>query len=135
MDFLQMARERIGAVPKVERDAHHVLHHKREWMTRDIGFDVRQRIVADGMSRVVHNLLHEHEAPVPVPEYHSLLRVYQSLPKRLGVFEAIDRYCVILEAANRTPQIKPIEIELNNLSILAVQNQLPYIRDGMGRQR
>lgn len=80
------------------------------------------------MNRVVHNLLHEQEAPVPVPEYHSLLHVYGNLSKNLGVFEAIDKYCLLLDRANHHPKIKPIEIELNNLSIQAMQNRLIYVR-------
>lgn len=117
----------------IERDAHHLCFPARAWNAYGVGTDVRNRIIAHGMNRVVHNLLHEQEAPVPVPEYHSLLHVYGNLSKNLGVFEAIDKYCLLLDRANHHPKIKPIEIELNNLSIQAMQNQLIYVREGRAR--
>lgn len=134
MNWLEQARERIGIVPPVERDNHHLLYPARAWNTYGVGLDVRNRIIAHGMSRVVHNLLHENEAPVPVPEYHSLVHVYGNLSKGLDVFTAIDKYCLLLDRANKHPKIKPLEIQLNDLSILAVRNQLPYLRDGMSRR-
>lgn len=122
-------------MPPIERDSHHILHSAKAWNAYGIGTDVRNKIIAHGMSRVVHNLLHEQEAPVPVPEYHSLLHVYNNLSKNLNVFEAIDKYCLLLDRSNKHPKIKPIEIELNNLSILAVQNQVVYLRDGLPNRR
>lgn len=76
----------------------------------------------------LHELLHEQEAPVPVPEYHSLLHVYQNLSAGLNVIQAMDKYCVLLNRANQHPKIRPIEIQLNELSIMAVQAQVPYVR-------
>lgn len=134
-DFLTIAREKIGIIPPRERCSHRMLYHEREWDVSGIGRDVSRRIVAHGMSKVVHTLLHEQESPVPVPQHHSLLHVYQNLSAGLGVYQAIDKYCILLDRANRHQDVRSIEIQLNNLSIEAVRNQLPYLRDGMGRSQ
>lgn len=134
-NWLEQAREKIGMIPKVERDDHHLLHTGVYWNATANGRSVRNRMVARGMSRTIHDLLHHVEAPVPVPSPHSLQIVYNNLPERLDIFEAVDRYCQILDRTNRHPRIKPIEIDLNNLSIQAVQNQLPYLHDGLSTRR
>lgn len=126
-NWLEQAREKL-TVPKVAKNNHHILHHSRTWGAYGIGSDVRGRIIARGMPVELHELLHEQEAPVPVPEYHSLLHVYQNLSAGLNVIQAMDKYCVLLNRANQHPKIRPIEIQLNELSIMAVQAQVPYVR-------
>lgn len=131
-NWLEQAREKLQVKP-VEKDNHHLLFDARPWGAHSMGADVRGRIIAHGMNRVVHNLLHENESVVPVPEYHSLLHVYQNLPKGLDVYKAIDKYCVLLNNVNKHPKIHPIEVQLNNLSIEAIQNQVVYLREGRAR--
>ena len=134
-DFLTTVRDRIGIIPPRERYPHRVLYYDDAWSANGIGHDISRRIVAHGMSQIVHTLLHDQESPVPVPEHRSLLHVYQNLSAGLNVYKAIDKYCILLDRASRSPEGTPIEIQLNNLSIEAVRNQLPYLRDGMGRRQ
>lgn len=112
-----------------EYDAHHLCHSRKTWEVYPAGAYIRSQLIARNMARSVHNLLHENEAPVPVPGYHTLMRIAGALPKGLDLLEAVDTYCFAAEDSNKHPKIKPIEIELNTLSIRALRAQLPYVKD------
>ena len=124
-----------GEQPPVTEDLHHPFHYKQEWLLRPQAEFIRNTIVARNLARTAHNALHAECTPVPVPGYHTLFRVARRLPSGLDVFEGIDAYCGLVEESNEHPNIKPIEINLNNLSIEAIRAQLPLLHDGMPSTR
>ena len=117
------------------RDDHHLCFSANEWNARPQGEHIRRSMVARGMGRVAHNVLHKAVPGVPVPMVYTLQRVAADLKPGQDIFRTIDQYCSIVEANAKHPKIKPIEIDLNELSIEAIRMQIPYLRDGMRRSR
>ena len=115
---------------KVPKDDHHLFHERVRWNQYEAGRAIRESTIVRGLGRAAHELLHTETAAVPVPGYHSLLRIagqmesYYSDPS-----DGIDAYCTAVELANKHPKIKDIEVEINNLSIRALRAQLPYIQE------
>ena len=118
-----------------ERDDHHLAHYGKEWMLRQEGKFIRDQLVARSLARVVHNELHKYEGPPPVPQYHTLQRVANRMPRGLPIFDAIDAYCLLVDESSRHPRISPIEIQLNNLSIEGMRRQIPFLREGLPNPR
>ena len=133
-EWLEEARYKLQDRDLNRRDDHHLAHYDQEWSLRPEGLYIRQQLIARGINRAVHNLIHRECAPVPVPGVHTLQRVANRLTPGLDLFDAVDDYTRLVEQSNRHPKIKPIEISLNNLSIEALRAQLPYVRDGLGRR-
>lgn len=115
-----------------EKNNHHTAFNRLEWSLRPQGLYIRENssMIARGMSVAAHNLLHEMCPPVPVPQHYTLMHVARDLPQGLDIVQGIDTYCELVEESNRHPRIKPVERQLNLLSIEAIRQQLPFIREG-----
>ena len=139
-DWLQQARYKLTqktGVPfmRVERDDHHLAHYGNEWLARKEAKYIRNQLIARQLARTAHNELHRYEGAVPVPQYHTLQRVAARMPQGLDIYSAIDSYCLLVDESSRHPNIKPIEIDLNNLSIEGMRRQIPYLREGLPNTR
>ena len=117
----------------IERDAHHTLFERRSWSYRPEALALRENpsMIARGLARSAHTLLHQQNASVVIPTYHTLVRVYRDLPKDLDVFDGIDEFCSLVEESNKPPPIKPIEIKINDLCIEGMRDQIPHLLDGL----
>jgi len=120
---------------RVERDDHHLAHYGNEWLARKEAKYIRNQLIARQLARTAHNELHRYEGAVPVPQYHTLQRVAARMPQGLDIYSAIDSYCLLVDESSRHPNIKPIEIDLNNLSIEGMRRQIPYLREGLPNPR
>jgi len=120
---------------RLERDDHHTQHTKRVHEVYPVHAAIRENpsMIAHGMARVVHNLLHSELPPVPLLSYHTALRVANRLPRDLDIFEGIDEFSRIVEQSARHPKIKPLEIDIDALAVRVLREQIPYIREGMPR--
>lgn len=130
--YVEHARRKL-ANNQNYRDDHHLCFSANEWNARPQGEYIRQSMIARGMGRAAHNVIHREVPGVPVPMVYTLHRVAADLTPDRDIFRTIDQYCSIVDANARHPKIKPIEIELNDLSIEAIRMQIPYLRDGMRR--
>src|SRR5690606_3618375 len=88
-------------------------------------------MIAYGMGRKAHELLHHMTAHVPVPGIHVLQYVANRFPSGLDVISGIDTYSSLVEQAGKHPKAKYVEKELGQLSIQAMRAQIPYIKDGL----
>lgn len=118
-----------------EKDSHHLMHFRKEWIVRPQAEYIRDQMIAHGLARTAHNALHAECGAVPVPGYHTLQRVARQLKPGLDIYERIDDYCDLVEESNRHPRIKPLEIDLNNISIEALRLQIPFLIDGLPSTR
>ena len=120
-----------------ERDAHHTLFERKSWELRPESYVLRENdsLIAHNLARTAHNLLHKMNSPVPVPGYHTLVRVSNRMPRGLDVESGIDTFCKLVDDSNKHPSIKPLEIKLNELCIESLRAQLPYIQDGLPSKR
>lgn len=115
----------------IERDAHHTCHDRVSWEARPESLAIRENdsMIAHGMGRKAHELLHYMTAAVPVPNIHTLQYVANRLPSGLDVISGIDSYSSLVEQAGKHPKAKYIEKELGELSIQAMRAQLPYLQE------
>ena len=112
------------------RDDHHLFHERVRWEQYEAAKAIRESTIARGLGRSAHELLHAETAAVPVPNYHSLLRIAGQMESYYqNPLEGIDDYTRAVDMANKHPKIKDIEVEINNLSILALRAQIPYLKD------
>lgn len=115
---------------KVRRDDHHLFHERVRWEQYEAGRAIRESTIARGLGRAAHELLHAETAAVPVPGYHSLLRIAGQMDKHYdNPLKGVDDYSFAVEFANKHPKAKDIEIELNNLSVRALRSQIPYLKE------
>ena len=112
-------------------DAHHLAHDRVSWEARPESLAIRENdsMIAHGMGRKAHELLHYMTAAVPVPGIHALQYVANRLPSGLDVISGIDTYSSLLEQAGNHPKAKYVEKELGQLSIQAMQAQKPYLQE------
>ena len=117
-------------------DIHHTLHDRVSWEARPEAEALRENpSLKVQLARTAHNLLHHMTAHVPVPSIYTLSFVAPRLERGLDIISGIDRYCTLVEAANRHPKAKPVERKLGELSIEAVRAQIPYIVDGLPNEQ
>ena len=115
---------------KVTKDDHHLFHERVRWNQYEAGRAIRESTIARGLGRAAHELLHAETAAVPVPSYHSLIRIASEMDKHYqNPLKGVDDYSFAVELANKHPKVKDVEIELNNLSVRALRAQLPYLSD------
>lgn len=122
---------------KNRRDNHHTCHDRVAWEARPEALAIRENtsMIAQGMARSAHDLLHYMTAPVPPPSYHTLQYVANRLPSGLDVISGIDTYSKLVEEAGKHPKAKYVEKALGELSIQALRAQLPYIQEGLPSTR
>lgn len=118
-------------------DCHHTAHDRVSWEARPEALAIRENtsMIAQGMARSAHELLHYMTAPVPPPSYHTLQYVANRLPSGLDVISGIDAYSKLVEEAIKRPKAKYIEKQLGLLSIEAMRGQILYIQDGLPSTR
>ena len=112
------------------RDDHHLFHERVRWEQYEAGKAIRESTIARGLGRSAHELLHAETAAVPVPNYHSLLRIAGQMESYYqNPLEGIDDYTRAVDMANKHPRAKDIEKEVNNLSVRALRAQIPYLKE------
>lgn len=115
----------------IRRDAHHLCFDRQTWEARPEGYEVRSKLIAHGLCRTAHNLIHLEQSAVPVPLYPSLQYLARRLRGRGDIFDTIDEMTELLYGANEMKYAKPVEVEINLLCIEALENQLPYLQEGL----
>ena len=115
---------------KVTRDDHHLFHERVRWEQYEAGKAIRESTIARGLARSAHELLHAETSAVPVPNYHSLIRIASEMDKHYqNPLKGIDAYTRAVDMANKHPRAKDIEKEVNNLSVRALRAQIPYLKE------
>lgn len=122
---------------RIERDDHHTMHQQKVHEVYPVYQSIRNNpsMIAHGLARTAHNLLHRETSPVPLLNYYTAMRVANRLPSGLYVTDGIDEFSRLVEESNKHPKIKPIEIDQNELVIRALRAQIPYLEEGMPSNR
>lgn len=134
-EFLRQAREKLagefGSRAIKHADDHHIAHYRREWEARPEGKHIRDTLVAKGIWRATHVLLHTMCPPVPTPNYQTLQYVAPRLRTDGDIFQKVDSYCELVEERLGHPRMKPIERDVCELSVEATRMQIPFLREGL----
>lgn len=83
------------------------------------------------MARTVHNLVHCEQSAVPVPLFPTLQFVDHRFKQGKDIYDSIYGLTDLLYQSNDRQHVKPIEVDVNLLCIEALENQIPYLRDGL----
>lgn len=113
-------------------DDHHVFHYKRYWEVYAESRRIRHAVIAKGMCRAAHNLLHDEIAPVPPLSYPALQIIAPKMAQRYeDPLRGIDDFCYAVDEANKHKRMRNGEIDLNNFAVESIRSQIPYIKAGM----
>ena len=133
-EFLDEARQRlkkdIGKRATDYFDTHHCANYAAEWNARAESKALRATMLAPNLWRGAHNLLHAMCPPVPVPSYQTLQYVLPRFNYDQSPLQKIDQYCILVDQRRNHPRMKPIERQVNDLSIEAMQMQKVFIQQG-----
>jgi len=110
---------------------HHTAHTRGFWEGHPASLEIRENpsMIAHKLGVAAHNLIHKETMAVPVPSLHTIQFVARELPRNLDVLDGIDQYSLLVEKSLRHPRVKPLERELGGLSIRAIREQIPYLKD------
>lgn len=119
-----------------EIQLHHIAHDRTSWQARPQARDIRNNPGLHAyMYDEPHRELHRNTGIVPPPDYDSLIYVSNRLYEGRDPIKGIDEYCKYLEEAVNRPNIKPLVKKLGLLSIESMREQIPYILDGLAKER
>lgn len=120
----------------IEFDDHHPFDARKYWEVYEPSKLIRRTIIARGMARSAHELLHLECTAVPPLSYDSVSQVAKNMSFHYrDVFEGIDDFCFAVDIANQHEKIRPGEVQLNLLAVDALRSQIPFIRQGLRSDR
>lgn len=114
-------------------DRHHILHLRQEWTLRSNAERLRESPpLVPEIPRDIHEEIHANVPPVPLLGHHALAHIVKAYePVRGDTLTSMDNLLFAMEAAARHERAHPIERNLAELAIQAVDLQRPYIREGL----
>lgn len=110
-------------------DKHHVLNPRQEWTLRPQAEFLREQpTLVPRIERSIHEVLHRVTPPVPLLGYYALRTVANDFTPGRTTVESIDRLCSSIEYAAEHPRAHPLEFELAELAVNALQLQRNVLR-------
>src|SRR4051812_45788791 len=117
------------------RDKHHVLHHRQEWTLRPEAERLREtRTLMPSIERSVHNEIHATCPPIPLLGYHALRMVNSRFEEGRTTIESMDNLMFAIETSARHPRAHPLELDLADLAIHAIDLQRPLLAEATGER-
>lgn len=117
---------------KTQTSAHHLLFERRLWEARKETKLLRQmggNIVR--LSLDSHTALHRAVSSVPVPNIYMARRMYSSFEPQGDIFRNIDALCSATEESIQHHRTTELDKQLGGLIICSLQEQKPFIREGL----
>jgi hypothetical protein len=114
-------------------DRHHVLFDRAAWRSSDVRRDLREdRWLIPPITRDAHQELHKAVAIVPALDWNTLARVRRDFESTPGDFiRSIGDFCISLEESLRHPRETELQRALGELTIQALEEQIPFIEEGL----
>lgn len=114
---------------------HHIIFHRKQHDATDGNKWIRRKAgLIIPMPLGLHDELHENVPGVPPLDIYMARRV-QSCIEALGpardALEAVDNYTMSVEAAMESPHSFPVEQLVGQAAILAIRQQVPFIREAL----
>lgn len=109
---------------------HHIVHNRQEWSLRKAGLWIReQRSLIQNIDVDTHKEIHDNCPPIPLLGHYALMRTAHLFIPGRDTLESIDNLSFAIEEAGKHPKTHPIEREVGQLAIEALQLQKPYLGD------
>lgn len=114
------------------KDAHHILHYRREWTLRPPAQKIRENHnLIPRIDRQAHVEIHRECPPVPLLGYHALQRTVKLWEPAGGTIKSLDSLCSAIDASASNSLSHPLERELAYLTIEALELQRPFLVDAL----
>ena len=111
------------------KDGHHILHHKQVWSLRPQARQLRETpSLIPRIDRDTHEAIHASCPPIPLLGYQALSRTLSRFDPTQDTLQTMGRLQSAIEYSVRHPKAHPIEKELAQLAIMAIDLQKPYLR-------
>jgi hypothetical protein len=112
----------------MNKDKHHVLHHKREWLIRPEARAIREHpSLIPLIPRELHTEIHANCPPVPPLGFQTLIRVARDWYPQRTASASIDDLALTIERAASGRSVHDIERRMAELTIEAMMLQRPYL--------
>lgn len=106
----------------------HEPHFEKARFEADVSGVALRRIVRVRTPRSLHDELHANCEPVPVPDHNSLEYIVKRMGHPRDVVDGVEIYSRLAEEAAKKPYVTDIQQTLLGLSVDAVRQQIPYLR-------
>lgn len=114
-------------------DRHHILHFKPEWTLRPQAKLLRDTpTLIPRIDREVHNEIHRNAPGVPPLGHYALQRIVSDFYPQRTTLATLDDLMLAIENSTRTPKAHPIEIQMAELAVQALDIQRPFLREALG---
>lgn len=112
---------------------HHTLFYKAEWSARPDAKYVRQeRWLIPPLDVDAHDELHRSVQYVPTLGKHMMALVKRDyIPLKGDYIGSLEELMFTLDEVSRDHRVTELEAAVGQLTIQALEQQLPYIRDGL----
>ena len=115
---------------------HHIMHEAASHNSRAESRYLRnQPTLIPRIDRLAHNEIHDVCPAVPLLGSYALQSVVRTFEPGRDTFESVSNLLSSIELASRHPKSHRIETELAQLSIQAIEMQMPFIKDALGYSR
>lgn len=115
-----------------QHDRHHILHERKEWSLRPQARSIRETpTLVPTIPRTIHNEIHRECPAIPLLGYYSLARVYSDFVPGDDTFSSMDNLMLSIDKAARAERAHPIERELAELVIEAIDLQRPFLKEAL----
>jgi len=114
---------------RVDRIDCHEPHFERARFEADVSGVALRRIVRVRTPRSLHDELHANCEPVPVPDHNSLEYIVKRMGHPRDVVDGVEIYSRLAEKAAQRPYVTDIQQTILGLSVEAVRQQLPYLKE------
>lgn len=115
---------------------HHLLFTRTSWESSVATRKLRQLpnfIIP--MHEEVEEILHKHVTTVPLLDQYTARHAYREFVPQTSYIGSIYGLMTAIEAGTRHPKATQIQKRLGELTVHAIELQVPYIREGMTATR
>lgn len=115
-------------------DRHHILFSQAMHSIYPQGVSLRgEPALIPRMYQEPHRELHRHIPIVPPIPYYGLMKVRRDFVSTGDTFQDISQLQRLIEVSSRHPRTHEIEKGMGQLTIQALELQIPFLKDGMVR--
>lgn len=115
---------------RLERTGHHVIYTAREWNLRPEGKSIRDTkgLIVGNIYRDDHEEIHKNCPAIPLLGHQALLRVRRTFVEGNSTLQSMENLMRSISEAGRQTRAHPIETQLADLAVQAIDLQRPYVK-------
>lgn len=120
----------------MQKNRHHPINNELEWTLRPEAKYIREHpTLIFPMEVPLHNHLHDVCPAVPLLGVHALKFIVRDWEPDTDKLLSLENLQTSIEAAGNHPRAHPIERQLGDLAIHAIDLQKPFLRESLSLRR